>query len=332
MPQPAPRPLDVLALGNAIVDVISSTPDELLVAQGLTKGTMALIDAGAAELLYRAMGPGTESSGGSAANTAAGVASFGGTAGFVGKVTGDLLGQVFTHDIRASGVEFVTAPAASGSTARCLILVTPDAERTLNTHLGVAGDVRPADIDPDQVARADILYVEGYLCGLPTTRDTLAKAVEVAHSAGRRVALSLSDPAWVELHHDELSELIDDVDVLFGNEAEALGLCGTDRLDLALADLRQRCELVVLTRGPAGSVVASGAEEHSVPAAPVDHLVDTTGAGDLFAAGFLFGLTRGLDLERCARLGGIAAAEIISHLGARPQTPLAALAAETGLL
>jgi len=293
---------------------------------------MALIDAHQAEALYEAMGPGTESSGGSAANTAAGAASFGAAAGFVGKVAIDLLGEVFTHDIRAAGVEFVTPPASGGPTARCLVLVTADAERTLNTSLGVAGDLRPADIDPDQVARAQVLYIEGYLCGLPTTRDTLAKAVEVAHASGRRVALSLSDPMWVELHHDELSELIDDVDILFGNEAEARGLAGVDDLETAAADLCRRCELVVLTRGPAGSVVLTVDEKHEVPAHPVDEVVDTNGAGDLFAAGFLVGYTRGLGLEVCARLGGLAAGEIISHIGARPLAPLGRLAADAGLL
>jgi sugar/nucleoside kinase (ribokinase family) len=328
----AGRPLDVLAIGNAIVDVLSTTPEQLLVSQGLVKGTMALVEHDRAEQLYGAMGPGTESSGGSAANTAAGVASLGGSAGFIGKVGTDELGEVFTHDMRASGVEFVTRPSPAGPTARCLVMVTPDAERTMSTHLGVAGDIAASDVDPAEVARAAVLYVEGYLCGLPSTRDALARAIDLAGASDTRVALSLSDPSWVDLHHDELNRIVDEVDLLLCNEAEAIGLVRAADLHDALTELRQRCDVVAVTRGAAGSVVVSAGEQHVVEAAPVERLVDTTGAGDLFAAGFLFGVTRGFGLERCARLGSLAAAEVISHLGARPLVPLSKLASEAGLL
>jgi sugar/nucleoside kinase (ribokinase family) len=332
MSEPAGPPLDVLAVGNAIVDVLAATPEDLLASQGLVKGTMALVDHDRAERLYAAMGPGMESSGGSAANTAAGVASLGGSAGFVGKVAADELGQVFTHDIRAAGVEFVTPPSPVEPTARCLVMVTPDAERTMSTHLGVAGDIKPSDVDPGQVARGAVLYVEGYLCGLPSSREALARAIELARSSDTTIALSLSDPAWVNLHRDELNRLVDDVHLLFCNEAEAIGLSGAPGLEEALTQLRQRCDVVVVTRGAAGSVVMSAAEQHVVEAAPVERLVDTTGAGDLFAAGFLFGFTHGFGLDHCARLASLAAAEVISHLGARPLAPLSKLAAEAGLL
>ena len=325
-------PIDVLAIGNAIVDVLATTPEEVLVEHGLTKGTMALVEHDRAEVLYAAMGPGTEASGGSAANTAAGVASLGGSAVFIGKVAAEELGEVFLHDIRASGVEFKTVPSDEGPTARCLVMVTPDAERTMSTCLGVAGHVRASDIDADEIARASVLYVEGYLCGLPSTREALAKAMELASASGTKVALSLSDPAWVELHHDELNRLVDSVDLLFCNEAEAIGLSGTGDFHRALESLRRRCPVAAVTRGAAGSVVITPEEQHVVEAASVERLVDTTGAGDLFAAGFLFGFTRGFELDRCARLGGLAAGEVITHFGARPQAPLAKLAAEAGLL
>lgn len=328
----AAKPIDVLAVGNAIVDVLAAADDALLVAEGLTKGTMALVDHDRAEQLYAAMGPGTEASGGSAANTVAGLASLGGSAAFIGKVAADELGEVFTHDIRAAGVEFRTAPATHGPTARCLVMVTPDAERTMSTSLGVAGDIGAPDIDPDEVGRAAVLYVEGYLCGLPSTRDALEKARQLANQSGTKVALSLSDPAWVELHHDELNRLVDEVDLLFCNEAEAVGLTRAGDLHAALAALRRRCPVAAVTRGAAGSVVITPDEQHVVEAAPVERLVDTTGAGDLFAAGFLYGFTHGLGLDRCARLGGLAAAEVITHLGARPQAPLSKLATEAGLM
>jgi sugar/nucleoside kinase (ribokinase family) len=325
--------LDVVAIGHAIVDVLVSTPDDLPARQGMEKGTMTLIDEDRAVTIYSAMGAGTEVSGGSAANTAAGVAAFGGTAGFIGKVKADQLGDVFAHDIRAAGVEFATPAVPDGpATGRSLIMVTPDAERTMATHLGAGDDLYPEDVDEGQLARAGIVYVEGYLCGLPTTDPTIAKAARSTHESGGRFALSLSDPFWVELHGDALRALLDQVDILFANEAEAVGLCGVTDLETAVAQLNRSCPVVAVTRGPAGSVVATGGAPVAVPAYPPRSVVDTTGAGDLYAAGFLYGLSRGLEAEACARLGGLAAAEVISHLGARPQVSLAKLASEAGLL
>lgn len=326
-------PLDVVAIGHAIVDVLVSAPDDLPGRQGMEKGTMTLIDEDRAETVYAAMGSGTEVSGGSAANTAAGVAAFGGAAAFAGKVRSDQLGEVFGHDIRAAGVEFTTPAATDGpATGRCLIMVTPDAERTMATHLGAGDHLLPEDLDEDQLARAEIVYVEGYLCGLPSTDPTIAKAAKATHQAGGRFALSLSDPFWVDLHRDELRALLEQVDILFGNEAEATGLCGVSDLEGAVVELNRHCPIVAVTRGPAGSLVATGGRPAAVPAYPARSVVDTTGAGDLYAAGFLYGLTRGLDAETCARLGGLAAAEIIGHLGARPQVSLARLAGDAGLL
>ncbi len=325
--------LDVVAIGHAIVDVLAATPDELPARFGREKGTMALVEAEEADLLYDAMGPATEVSGGSAANTAAGVAAFGGAAAFVGKVRDDQLGEVFLHDIRAVGVEFGTPPAVAGpATGRCLIMITPDAERTMSTFLGAGDHVGVHDVDPALLARAKVVYIEGYLCGLPSTDGMPAMAASLAHAAGGKLALSLSDPFWVELHGGELAALLDEVDILFGNEAEAVGVSGAGDLDDAVARLAARCEVVAVTRGPAGSVVAHGGRTVAVPAHPLPRVVDTTGAGDLYAAGFLFGLTHGLDPVACARLGGLAAAEVISHLGARPQVSLADLAGRAGLL
>ena len=323
----------MVAIGHAIVDVLVSAPDALPAQQGMEKGTMTLIDEDRAESIYAAMGSGTEVSGGSAANTAAGVACFGGGAAFVGKVKADQLGEVFTHDIRAAGVEFTTPAATDGpATGRCLIMVTPDAERTMATHLGAGDHVLREDIDEGQLARAGIVYVEGYLCGLPTTDPTIAKAARTIREAGGRFALSLSDPFWVDLHRDALVALLEHVDILFGNEAEATGLTGAGNLEAAVVELNRRCPIVAVTRGSAGSVVATGSQPVAVPAYPPHAVVDTTGAGDLYAAGFLYGLTHGQDAETCARLGGLAAAEVIGHLGARPQVSLAKLANEVGLL
>jgi sugar/nucleoside kinase (ribokinase family) len=327
------RPLDVVTIGHAIVDVLTATTDDFPARFGRRKGTMALVGADEADRLYEAMGPATEVSGGSAANTAAGVAALGGSAAFVGKVRDDQLGAVFTHDIRASGVEFTTPAALTGpATGRCLIMVTPDAERTMSTFLGSGDHVGAGDLDPALLGRARVVYIEGYLCGLPATDGMPARAASVAHAAGGKFALSLSDPSWVDLHGPELTALLDDVDVLFGNEAEALGVSGADDLDPAIRWLSARCEVVAITRGPDGSVVAFDGQLAAVPARPVGQVVDTTGAGDLYAAGFLFGLTHGLDPTACARLGGLAAAEVIGHLGARPQTSLAELAGRAGLM
>jgi sugar/nucleoside kinase (ribokinase family) len=316
--------LDVLGIGNAIVDVLASADEAFLQAQNLPKGAMNLIDAERADALYAAMGPGVECSGGSAANTIAGIASLGGRAGYVGKVRDDLLGRVFSHDIRALGVEFKTAPATSGAaTARCLILVTSDAQRTMQTYLGACVGLTPADIDPDQVASAEVTYLEGYLWDPPQAKEAFRKAVKIAHERGRKIALSLSDPFCVDRHRSEFRDLVDNhVDILFANEHEIVSLYQAKDFDDALLQLRGGARICALTRSAQGSVVVQGDAVHVVDAAPVDRIVDTTGAGDLYAAGFLHALTRGQGLKQCARIGGIAAAEVIAHVGARPQVSL----------
>src|SRR5438067_9877385 len=328
-PEPA---LDVVAVGHAIVDVLAHCDDALVAAHGLGKGTMTLVDLERSAAVYASMPAGVEVSGGSAANTAAGVASLGGRAAFVGKVRDDELGEIFTHDLRSTGVVYTAAPGTSGPpTARCLILVTPDAERTMNTYLGVAGELAAADIDEGLVASARITYVEGYLVGLPSAEGALEAAVDAAHRAGRRVALTLSDPSWVALQRDAFTALLPMVDILLGNETEALEITGEATLDAALATLTKTSPVVAVTRGAQGAAASDGTDTVSVPAEPVAHVDDTTGAGDLFAAGFLLGLARERPLGDCLRLGALAAAEVISHTGARPQTSLAALAAAKGL-
>lgn len=323
---PAPD-LDVVAVGNAIVDVLSETTDQFLVEHGLQKGTMALIDTERATALYDAMGPGVEASGGAAANTTAGVASLGGAAGFIGKVRDDQLGEVFAHDIRAGGVAFEVPPAREGlPTGRCLILVTPDAERTMNTYLGAAAEIGPGEVDPAFVARGAICYVEGFLWDAPLAKQAVVAAMEAARAASRRVAFSLSDPFCVERHRDEFRTLIDErIDIVFANEEEACALLELDDLEAVIGQIKDQHRVWAITRGAAGSVVVAGEVRHDVPATPVEAVVDTTGAGDLYAAGFLWGLTHGQPLEECARLGAVAAAEVISHFGARPVTPLATL-------
>jgi sugar/nucleoside kinase (ribokinase family) len=288
---------------------------------------MTLVDAEESEAIYAAMGPAVEASGGSAANTAAGVASFGGAAAFVGKVRDDQLGAVFSHDIRAVGVEFGTPPATDGpATARCLVVVTPDAQRTMSTYLGAATGLSAADIDEDLVARSQVTYLEGYLWDPPEAIGALRRAMAVAHDAGQRVAFSLSDPFCVERHRQEFLQLVErEVDVLFANEAEVMSLLGAASFEEAVEAIAGRCPVAALTRGPLGSVVVQAGSVVEVPAAAVDEVVDTTGAGDLYAAGFLHGLTRGKDLKTCAVLGSVAAAEVISHVGARPEVSLAHL-------
>ena len=327
---PAPA-VDVVAVGNALVDVLSHESEEFLATHDRVKGSMTLIDAAQAAALYEAMGPGIEISGGSAANTMVGITSFGGTAAFIGRVADDQLGSVFGHDIRAAGVHFTAAPAGAGSpSGRCLILVTPDGERTMNTFLGAAAEVAPEDVDADLVRSAQVTYLEGYLWDQPAAKDAFRYAAKVAHAAGRRVALSLSDSFCVERHRADFMALVDDeIDILFANEAEICALYEVEHFDDALQRVNHHCEVAALTRSAKGSVVVSGEEMHVVDAVAVPGgLVDTTGAGDLYAAGFLFGFTHGYDLGTCARLGSIAAAEVISHLGARPETSLAALAAD----
>ncbi|MDC7788441.1 adenosine kinase [Rhodoplanes sp. TEM] len=329
----APR-YDVLGIGNAIVDVIAHAEDDFLVAHGMRKGSMSLIDEDRAEAVYAAMGPAVEISGGSAANTIVGIAGFGARACFVGKVKNDGLGGVFTHDIRAARVAFDTPPAAAGpATARCFIMVTPDGERTMNTYLGAAQDLHPIDIDVDAVAGAAITYLEGYLWDPENAKNAFLKAAEIAHGAGRIVALTLSDAFCVDRWRDEFLHLMRSgtVDLVFANEAELHSLYQTADLDAALAQLRSDVKLAAVTRSEQGCLVVSREETAAVKAVPVQRVVDTTGAGDLFAAGFLVGLARGRSHEESARLGALAAAEVIQHLGARPGVSLAALAGESGL-
>ena len=330
--------LDVVVLGSAIVDVLATAADDDLDRLGLVKGSMALVDLERAAGVYEAMGPATEMSGGSGANTAVGVAALGGRAGYIGKVADDDMGTVFLHDIRAAGVVLgrsapvAADPGAELATGRCLVFVTPDGERTMATHLGAASTLGPADVDEDLVARAQVVYLEGYLWDLGPAKAALRRAMEVAHGADALVALSLSDPFCVQRHRPEFLELLrDHVDVLFANEEEAVMLFGTDGFEAAADAAAETGVLAALTRGDAGSVVVTPAGLMAVAAEPVVQVVDTTGAGDLFAAGFLHGLTTGREPADAARLGGICAAEVISHMGARPQADLRQLAAAAGL-
>ena len=324
------EPLDVVGIGNAIVDVISHAEEEFLAARGLAKGAMILVDEGASDALYDAMGPGIECSGGSAANTISGVAALGGRAGFIGKVKDDQLGEVFRHDLRAQGVTFTTPSASDGpSTARCLILVTPDAQRTMNTYLGACVELGPEDVDAELIAAARITYLEGYLWDPPGAKAAFRKAVKIAHAAGAKVALTLSDSFCVERWRHEFRDLVaHHVDILFANEAEIISLYEATDFDDALQACRGLCEVAALTRSARGSVILAGDEVHVIDAEPVAHVVDTTGAGDLYAAGFLYGLTAGRSLHDCGRIGAICAAEVISHFGARPEEPLAPLVAQ----
>ena len=320
--------LDVVGIGNALVDVLSHADEDEVTRQGLVKGTMHLVDEARARTLYEAMGPGVEMSGGSAANTVVGVASFGGRAHYVGKVRDDQLGEVFGHDLRATGVGYDTARATSGPpTGRCLILVTPDAQRTMSTFLGASVRLGPADVDPRLIARGRILYLEGYLFDPPEAQEAFRAAAAIAHEAGRKVALTLSDPFCVERHRAAFLDLVEHhVDILFANELEICALYQVRDFDAALPHVRGHCELAALTRSAKGSVLVNGSRMHVVSAHPVEAVVDTTGAGDLYASGVLYGLARGLDLPTCGRLGSLAAAEVIAHVGARPMVPLAELA------
>jgi len=325
---------DVLGIGNAIVDVLARAEEDFLLEQGMRKGGMALIDAGRAEAIYQAMGPAVEVSGGSAANTIVGVASLGARAAFIGKVKDDELGRTFAHDIRAAGVTFATTPAADGApTGRCYVLVTPDGERTMNTFLGAAQDLHPADIDADTVAASAITYLEGYLWDPRNAKDAFLKAATIAHDAGRIVALTLSDAFCVDRWRDEFLHLMRSrtVDLIFANETELHSLYQTADFNAAAAALRADVEAAVVTRSENGCLVIGPDGTEAVPAFPVERVVDTTGAGDLFAAGFLCGLARGADDRTCGRLGALAAAEVIQHLGARPEASLQDLARENGL-
>ena len=327
--------LDILALGNAIVDVLARTDERFLVDQALQKGSMQLVDESRAEALYAAMGPATIVSGGSAANTVVGAAALGASAAFIGKVRDDELGRLFTHDLNAIGVRFDVKPATDGpATARSFILVTPDGERTMNTYLGACQTLGPEDVDEELVASARVVYLEGYLWDPPPAKEAFRKAVGIAHRAGNKVALTLSDAFCVDRYRDEFLALVRDgsVDILFANQHELKSLYQTADEDAAMAALREERVLGVVTRSADGAVVVGPDGVEAVPASPVERVVDTTGAGDLFAAGFLAGLARGLPTGDCARLGGIAAAEVISHIGARPQADLADLARGAGLL
>ncbi|HXS38740.1 MAG TPA: adenosine kinase [Stellaceae bacterium] len=325
--------IDVVGIGNAIVDVLAQADESFITAEKLAKGTMALIDEDRARALYERMGSGLEASGGSAANTIAGIASLGGKAAYIGKVADDLLGKVFAHDLRATGVRYETAPLHGGpATARCLILVTPDAQRTMNTFLGASVEFQAGDIDRSLVEAAQVTYLEGYLFDRPLAKAAFRQAGEIAHKAGRKVSLTLSDPFCVDRHRADFRDLIrGHVDILFANEAEICSLYETKDFAKAADAVRGEAEIAVLTRSEKGATVITAKDQVSVPAAPVARVVDTTGAGDLFASGFLYGYTRGKDFAHCAKLGALCAAEIISHFGARPEVKLKDLAAKAGL-
>jgi sugar/nucleoside kinase (ribokinase family) len=327
---PDPR-LDVLTIGNAIVDVIADATDDFLEAEGLTKGSMRLIDAVEAERLYAHMGAAQQVSGGSAGNTAAGIAAFGGRAGFIGQVAPDQLGAFYRHDLTSTGVEFTTPATDVGEpTARSMILVTPDGHRTMNTFLGAAQHLPSSALDEGQIAQSAILYLEGYLWDPETPRYAMVRAIEVARAAGRKVAFTLSDTFCVDRHRDGFNALLNEgrIDILFANQAEVEALAGVPHLDSALDEIRGKVETLVVTRSEHGALATRGGERAEVSAEPVGQVVDTTGAGDLFASGFLFGTTRGRSLEQSLRLGAIAAAEVIQHYGARPEANLRALAGE----
>ena len=318
------KTLDVVGIGNAIVDVLVRTDDDTIDNHQLTKGTMALIDEQQAETLYASLGPGLETSGGSAANTLAGIAQLGGRAGFIGRVRDDQLGAIFSHDIKAVGARYQTPAATSGpSTARCLILVTPDAQRTMCTYLGASVQLHPDDLDLEMVAQAKVLYLEGYLWDSDDAKAAFIAAAEVARAHGGEVALSLSDAFCVERHRDSFQELVDGhVDILFANEMEITSLYRSNSFEEAAEQVSGRCRVAALTRSEQGSVVLNGSSRHAIAPMQLGPLVDTTGAGDLYAAGFLHAYTQGQDLEACGRLGSLCAGQVVTQLGPRPQADL----------
>lgn len=325
---------DVVGIGNAIVDIIGRCDDAFLSKHDLPKGFMSLIDARQADALYGIMGPAIERSGGSAANTIAGLSSFGAKGAFIGRVADDQFGKVFAHDIRAIGVNYDTAPAKNGApTALCLIFVTPDGERTMNTFLGASTELGSGEVDAKMIEAANVLYLEGYLFDKPEAKNAFRTAAAIAAKAGGKTALTLSDAFCVDRHRDDFRRLVQDgVDILFANETEITALFEVNNFDEAVAAVRGACEIAVLTRSEDGSVIVTADEIVSVAAEPVDKVVDVTGAGDLYAAGFLFGLTRSLELAACGRLGSLAAAEAISHIGARPEKSLDQLARDAGII
>ena len=326
-PVPVSPLYDVVGVGNALVDVISHADDGFISDYELVKGSMTLVDTDRALFLYRALGSAVEMSGGSAANTMTGVASFGGTAAYIGKVSNDDLGDVFGHDLRAVGVQFRPGqPDLETPTGRCIIVVTPDAERTMNTYLGVSSLLNPSDIDEATVAAGKVLYMEGYLFDRPEAKEAFRLAAAVSHANGRQVSLTLSDSFCVDRHRDDFRSLVaDDVDILFGNQDELMTLYELSSFDEAVAAVQRDCHLAVITVGARGCYVVSRDSVITVAAQPVAQVLDTTGAGDLFAAGFLYGYTRDLPMEECAKLGSIAAAEVISHVGPRPLLELKTL-------
>ncbi|MCA8914988.1 MAG: adenosine kinase [Planctomycetes bacterium] len=322
--------LDVVAIGNALVDVLAHSDDEFLASRSIEKGSMSLINAEQADALYAQMGPGVECSGGSAANTVAGIASLGGRAGFIGKVAGDQLGKIFRHDITSLGVEFSSEPTHdTNPTGRCLVFVTPDAQRTMQTFLGSAGEVSPSDVDAALIQRAQVTYFEGYLWDAPPAKQAYLKAAEIAHAANKKVSLTLSDKFCVDRHRAEFLDLVHGhIDILFANENEIVALYESGNFDAAVTAVRGKCDVAVLTRSEKGALIVTPDETIEVKAHPVDKVEDTTGAGDLFAAGFLYGYTHGKPLADCGRIAAICAAEIISHVGARPEANLAELVAK----
>jgi sugar/nucleoside kinase (ribokinase family) len=325
---------DVLGIGNALFDVLVRTDEAFLAKHGMTKGSMSLIDEARAAAIYNDMGPATEVSGGSAANTIVGIGSLGARAAYVGKVKDDQIGKLYVHDIRAAGVAFNTPAATDGPATGCsYILVTGDGERTMNTYLGAAQDLSPADIDPAEIAAARIVYLEGYLWDPPGAKEAFVKAARIAHEAGRKVALTLSDSFCVGRYRDEFLALMRNgtADIVFANESELHSLYQTSDFDTALKLLRNDVKLGVVTRSEKGCVVVTPTDAVAAPASPIVQLVDTTGAGDLFAAGFLYGLARDLAYKQCGELGALAAAEVIQHIGARPQVSLKELARQNGL-
>jgi len=324
---------DVVGIGNAIIDILSQSTDAFLTEEGIAKGGMMLIDADRAEALYEKMGPGIETSGGSAANTIAGCAGLGVKGGFIGRVRNDQLGDVYIHDIRSVGIEFTNPPAQDGlPTARCLIMVTPDGQRSMSTFLGASTELGVGDLDEDMIAASAITYMEGYLWDKAPAKEAFLRSMDVAKGAGRKVALTLSDAFCVDMHRADFLNLIDgQVDILFANEAEITSLYETDDFSAAMDAVRGKADIIAVTRSEKGAVILEGDKTSEVAAVPVEKVLDTTGAGDQFAAGFLAGLCQGKDGAICGQMGAIAAAEVIGHMGPRPQTDIKALVKAAGL-